>query len=70
MFIDENGIFLEIIDIQTKIVDSNELISLYTTSGTLLANGVLASTKSEDDASEYYIPVLSFINSYISNEIP
>lgn len=55
-----------IVEISTSFVPQNELVQIYTSSCTFIANGLLASCKVEGDASVLFIPALSFISNYIS----
>lgn len=62
--------FASLINVSTRFVPNDELISVYTPSRTIVANDILASCVNEDDGSELSIPILSFLGKYIHNGLP
>jgi len=61
----------KILSIEEDLVPSSDLIHVYTPSGTLLVNGgILASTKTEFDLSEYHMPLMNLLYNYISTSAP
>ena len=51
------------------VVSKKELIQIYTESNMLIANDLMASCKTENDLSEYYVPLFRTL-SKLSNSLP
>lgn len=59
-----------ITQITQRLESSDNLVSVYTSSNRIVAEGVLSSCKVHDDPSEYVVPILGFISDYVSESLP